>query len=87
MLLLQDVTAQRARLRELRNFAGMVAHDLRGPLTVMDGWLEVAQDDDSDQHMVGDAVVKARESTKRMRQVIEDWLNYSVVQEACAPTP
>ena len=44
MLLLHDVTAQRARLRELRNFAGMVAHDLRGPLTVMDGWLEVAQD-------------------------------------------
>ncbi len=80
MLLLHDVTAQRARLRELRNFAGMVAHDLRGPLTVMDGWLEVAQDDDSDEHVVGDAVTKARESTKRMRQVIEDWLNYSVVQ-------
>ena len=80
MLLLQDVTAQRARLRELRNFAGMVAHDLRGPLTVMDGWLEVAQDEDADQHMVGDAVIKARESTKRMRQVIEDWLTYSVVQ-------
>ena len=79
-MLLHDVTAQRARLRELRNFAGMVAHDLRGPLTVMDGWLEVAQDDDSDEHVVGDAVTKARESTKRMRQVIEDWLNYSVVQ-------
>jgi signal transduction histidine kinase len=80
MLLLHDVTAQRARLRELRNFAGMVAHDLRGPLTVMDGWLEVAQDEDSDEHVVGDAVLKARESTRRMRRVIEDWLNYSVVQ-------
>ena len=31
MVLLHDVTAQRARLRELSNFAGMVAHDLRGP--------------------------------------------------------
>jgi signal transduction histidine kinase len=80
MLLLHDVTAQRARLRELRNFAGMVAHDLRGPLTVMDGWLEVAQDEDLDQDVVGDAVTKARESTKRMRQVIEDWLTYAVVQ-------
>jgi signal transduction histidine kinase len=80
MLLLHDVTAQRARLRELRNFAGMVAHDLRGPLTVMDGWLEVAQDHGIDQHLVGDAVTKAREATRRMRQVIEDWLNYSVVQ-------
>ena len=44
MVLLHDVTAQRARVRELTNFAGMVAHDLRGPLTVLDGWLEVLQD-------------------------------------------
>ena len=34
MVLLHDVTSQRARVRELTNFAGMVAHDLRGPLTV-----------------------------------------------------
>ena len=46
MVLLHDVTSQRARLRELSNFAGMVAHDLRGPLTVLDGWLEVVQDGD-----------------------------------------
>ncbi len=80
MILLHDVTAQRARLRELRNFAGMVAHDLRGPLTVMDGWLEVVQDEHSDQDIVEDALAKARDSSKRMRQVIEDWLSYSVVQ-------
>ena len=48
MVLLHDVTAQRARLRELTNFAGMVAHDLRGPLTVLDGWLEVAEDGDAE---------------------------------------
>ena len=46
MVLLHDVTSQRARMRELGNFAGMVAHDLRGPLTVLDGWLEVVQDGD-----------------------------------------
>ena len=46
MVLLHDVTAQRARMRELSNFAGMVAHDLRGPLTVLDGWLEVVEDGD-----------------------------------------
>jgi signal transduction histidine kinase len=82
MVLLQDVTAQRARLRELSNFAGMVAHDLRGPLTVLDGWLEVVEDGDpvTDAETVEDAVLKARESSRRMRQVIEDWLNYTVVQ-------
>ena len=82
MVLLHDVTAQRARLRELTNFAGMVAHDLRGPLTVLDGWLEVVEDGDEigDELVLEDAVAKAREASKRMRQVIEDWLNYTVVQ-------
>ncbi len=87
IVLLHDVTAQRARLRELSNFAGMVAHDLRGPLTVLDGWLEVVQDEDEDEErsedhelIVEDAVRKARDASKRMRQVIEDWLNYTVVQ-------
>jgi signal transduction histidine kinase len=82
MVLLHDVTAQRARMHELSNFAGMVAHDLRGPLTVLDGWLEVVEDGDTveDSAVVDDAVRKARESSRRMRQVIEDWLNYTVVQ-------
>jgi signal transduction histidine kinase len=81
IVLLHDVTAQRARLRELSNFAGMVAHDLRGPLTVLDGWLEVVQDgESSDEIEAEDAVAKARDASKRMRQVIEDWLNYTVVQ-------
>ena len=82
MILLHDVTAQRARVRELTNFAGMVAHDLRGPLTVLDGWLEVAEDSDTvaDAELMDDALRKARESSRRLRQVIEDWLNYTVVQ-------
>jgi signal transduction histidine kinase len=81
MVLLHDVTAQRARLRELNNFAGMVAHDLRGPLTVLDGWLELIQDGDgADEFVVEDAMGKARDASRRMRQVIEDWLNYTVVQ-------
>ena len=63
MVLLHDVTAQRARLRELSNFAGMVAHDLRGPLTVLDGWLEVAEegDDRLGELAVDDALSRARE--------------------------
>ncbi len=87
VVLLHDITAQRARLRELTNFAGMVAHDLRGPLTVLDGWLEVVQGDDEvgcdvrpGELVVEDAVTKARDASRRMRQVIEDWLNYTVVQ-------
>lgn len=81
VLLLRDVTAQRARLRELTSFAGHVAHDLRGPLTVLDGWLEVAFDEDSDHDDIAGALARAHEASQRMRQVIEDWLGYTVVQQ------
>ena len=82
VVLLHDVTAQRARLRELSDFAWMVAHDLRGPLTVLDGWLEVLEDRhrEYDAAAKTDAVVRAAESSRRMGQVIEDWLAYAVVQ-------
>ena len=82
VLLLHDITAQRARVRELTNFAGMVAHDLRGPLTVLDGWLEVLQDGDSSPgtESDNDVAAKAKDASRRMRQVIEDWLGYTVVQ-------
>lgn len=87
LVLLHDATDQRARVRELTNFAGMVAHDLRGPLTVLDGWLEVLQDGSARGTDLGDEVAdKAKEASLRMRQVIEDWLGYTVVQNG-KPSP
>jgi signal transduction histidine kinase len=81
LVLLHDSTDQRARVRELTNFAGMVAHDLRGPLTVLDGWLEVLEDGSARSTAMADEVAgKAKDASLRMRQVIEDWLGYTVVQ-------
>jgi signal transduction histidine kinase len=41
----------------------------------------VVQDRESaDEIVAEDAIDKARDASKRMRQVIEDWLNYTVVQ-------
>ncbi len=81
LVLLHDVTAQRTRLRELTNFAGMVAHDLRTPLTVLDGWLEVLQDQEVRSTPLGAEIAdKAVDAGRRMRQVIEDWFGYTVVQ-------
>ncbi len=79
VLLLHDATRERARLRELSNFAGAVAHDLRGPLTVLEGWLEVLADDPTEGERA-DALGRSREASRRLRQVVEDWLSYAVVQ-------
>ncbi|MEJ7794608.1 MAG: ATP-binding protein [Nocardioides sp.] len=83
VVLFSDVTAERERLTELTGFAGVVAHDLRGPLTSLHGWLELAEDS-----LGGDDTEKAREFLSRaqlssvgMRQVIEDWLAYTVQRD------
>ena len=41
-----DVTVEYARYRELRAFAGTVAHDLKGPLAAVAGWLEAADEEE-----------------------------------------
>lgn len=79
VVLLHDATRERARLRELSNFAGTVAHDLRGPLTVLEGWLEVLGDD-REPASREEALSRSREAGRRLSQVVEDWLSYAVVQ-------
>jgi signal transduction histidine kinase len=83
-VLLHDVTAARRRVRALRDFAGVVAHDLRGPLTGLEGWLEILADARArdDTSVADEALERAREATLRMRQVVEDWLTYTVARDA-----
>ena len=40
VVVFHDVTAERRERDELASFAGVVAHDLLNPLTVIDGWSE-----------------------------------------------
>lgn len=83
MVVLVDVTEQHERMDELSGFAGVVAHDLRAPLTSLEGWLELADEslrdgDSTDAHVM---VARARSSNLRMRQIIDDWLNYTVQRQ------
>ncbi|MFC6153513.1 PAS domain-containing sensor histidine kinase [Nocardioides yefusunii] len=83
MVVLVDVTEQHQRMDELSGFAGVVAHDLRAPLTSLEGWLEMAhdslQDGEGDDALV--MLGRARSSNRRMRQIIDDWLNYTVQRQ------
>lgn len=82
LVLLRDVTGEKARHRELEHFAGTVAHDLRSPLTALTGWLEHAGLLlDSDPERARDSLVRAGRAGQRMRQVIDDWLAYTVTRE------
>ena len=76
VLLLTDITAQKHRLRRLRKqneqleeFAAAAAHDLRNPLNVIDGYLELARETGDDAHFD-----RVEEATDRMNRLVEDLL-------------
>lgn len=66
---LQDITEQKKRERNLEEFANVVSHDLRSPLNVAEGRLELARRECDSEHL--DDVASAH---NRMKTLIEDLL-------------
>lgn len=83
ILLFTDVTAQRRRLDELSSFAGVVAHDLRSPLSGLLGWLEMVEvaAATADMAEVRGLVPRLTSTANRLAQVIEDWVGYALQRE------
>lgn len=74
VVLMRDVTADDAARRELQGFAGVVAHDLRGPLAGVRGWTEAALDDLDDPATVRRALERIGTRAAQMGELIEDLL-------------
>ncbi|WP_248582499.1 PAS domain-containing sensor histidine kinase [Nocardioides sp. InS609-2] len=88
VVLFSDKTAEQERLSELTGFAGTVAHDLRAPLTGLEGWLELAREalEEGDADEAGRMLARTHTGAARMRQVVQDWLDYAVSRDgALAP--
>ncbi|ELZ27169.1 PAS/PAC sensor signal transduction histidine kinase [Halogeometricum pallidum JCM 14848] len=82
-----DVTDRKRRERRLRKqaneleeFAGVLSHDLRNPLSVAQGYLQLARDDDSE------VLRKITESLDRMEQMIDDTLAHARDAQAADET-
>lgn len=80
VVVLRDVTEERRRTEELSRFAGVVAHDLRNPLSAIRAWVEVLQDEFEDDPTHRQMLERIAGSGRRMNQLIEDLLAYSVVR-------
>ncbi len=86
VLIYHDVTDDRAQRSELESFARVVAHDLLGPLGVVDGWTEMlALDLDEKQALTtAEAAPKLNRiqtATEGMRQLIGDLLESSTSRD------
>ena len=80
--IVRDVTTEQRRIEELASFAAVAAHDLKGPLAAVQGWIEVAEDSmASDPAQSLTALARGRTAADRMSREIGDWLAYNVARE------
>lgn len=81
----RDVTEER-RIDELRNeIVGLVSHDLRAPLTVIAGYLDLMNHDIDAESRVK-AISSAQRSAARMQDLLEDLLAATRAEEMFSPT-
>jgi signal transduction histidine kinase len=86
VLIYHDVTKDRAQRSALESFAAVVAHDLLGPLGVVDGWTEMlAADLEEQEHLAREdaapKLARIRVSVDTMRQFIDDLLESSTSRD------
>ncbi|MFI5909963.1 ATP-binding protein [Dactylosporangium sp. NPDC051541] len=83
---LHDVTALRRYETELAQFAAVVAHDLKSPLTAVHGFAAVAADAVSSTPPRAEtataALQRVRQGATRMREIIDDLLAYTTARDA-----
>ncbi|MBV9831532.1 MAG: HAMP domain-containing histidine kinase, partial [Marmoricola sp.] len=81
----RDVTDDRRERDNLAAFAGVVAHDLSNPLSVVNGWAEALLDEfalGAVDSVDGTAMVsRVKEAATQMQQFITDLLSYTVARD------
>jgi signal transduction histidine kinase len=85
MVNIRDVTLDRQHRDALSSFAGVVAHDLFNPLSVVTGWAESLEEAFSQGPVpptVGlPMVARLDEAASHMRRFIGDLLNYTIARD------
>lgn len=78
LLVLSEVTEHRLGLRPLVGFAATAAHDLRGPLTAVRAWLDVAALDADGETL--ESIQRAEQASIQMAGLIDDLLDQAVAE-------
>jgi signal transduction histidine kinase len=85
MVNIRDVTLDRQHRDALASFAGVVAHDLFNPLTIVSGWAESLEEQFAQGAVRPEAglpmVARVHEAASHMRHVVGDLLAYTVARD------
>jgi len=86
VVVFHDVTAERRERDELASFAGVVAHDLLNPITVVEGWTESILEDLRAGEVIkpDDGIAKlerVQRAADRMQRLISDLLEFTTARD------
>lgn len=80
VLIARDVT-QRVKVRDMRKaFVADVSHELRTPLTVIQGYLELVQEDETLSGETRQGIDNVLKQSQRMHHIVEDLLQLSKME-------
>ena len=80
LLVLRDVTEHRRGIRPLVGFASTAAHDLRGPLTAIRSWLDLAEADLDPDSDTAASLARAGKAADQMAHLIDDLLAHAMAE-------
>jgi len=87
LMLARDVTRE-TRLEAMRkDFVANASHELRSPLTVINGYLDQLSDDDEVDAVWHGPIHEMRRQAERMRLIVEDLLELSKLEAAGKEAP
>lgn len=87
LLLLRDITEHVEMERMRHDFVANASHELRSPLTVMAGYLDVMRDDEEMPETWRQPVVEMTVQAHRMSRLVEDLLKLSQLESASSASP
>lgn len=87
LMLARDVTQMHQLEGARRHFFANVSHELRTPLTVLQGYLEMMQDQQLNGPLRDKALSTMREQTSRMEGLVKQLLTLSRIEAAPASVP
>ncbi len=80
LLVARDISAQEALQKSRRAFVANASHELRSPLTVISGYLEMIKDSGQVPEDWSIAIDQALEQSNRMEQIIADMLKLATIE-------